>query len=60
MFVLKTNLPLSWFPQVGGSNALGTWGYMEFCDELQTQMTESDVHFDEVVMACGSGATTGG
>lgn len=49
---------------VGGSNSLGTWGYVEFVRELQSQLEGGKVtgvkHFDEIVMACGSGGTTAG
>lgn len=49
---------------VGGSNSLGTWGYIEFVKELQGQLEGGKVsgikHFDDIVMACGSGGTTAG
>jgi D-cysteine desulfhydrase len=45
---------------VGGSNSLGTWGYLEFVNELQQQSDRSGVTFDDIIMACGSGATTAG
>ncbi|GAB5361438.1 hypothetical protein AAMO2058_000713300 [Amorphochlora amoebiformis] len=45
---------------VGGSNALGTWGYVEFVKELTTQMKESKLDFDEVILATGSGGTATG
>lgn len=49
---------------VGGSNSLGTWGYIEYIRELQTQLEGGKVpgiqHFDDIVMACGSGGTTAG
>jgi D-cysteine desulfhydrase len=42
---------------VGGSNSLGTWGYIEFVRELKTQLQEGRTsgvtHFDDIVMACG-------
>ena len=41
---------------VGGSNALGTWGYLNFVEELSRQGGE----FTDIVMACGSGGTTAG
>ena len=43
---------------VGGSNALGTWGYLEFVRELRDQIEGTGV--DDIVMACGSGGTTAG
>ncbi|KAH8933316.1 hypothetical protein BDL97_18G024200 [Sphagnum fallax] len=49
---------------VGGSDSLGTWGYIEFVRELKTQLQEGRTsgvtHFDDIVMACGSGGTTAG
>jgi D-cysteine desulfhydrase family pyridoxal phosphate-dependent enzyme len=51
---------------VGGSSALGTWGYLSFMDELKHQM-EQNTHennqvpqFTDIAMACGSGGTTAG
>jgi D-cysteine desulfhydrase len=42
---------------VGGSDSLGTWGYIEFVRELKTQLQEGRTsgvtHFDDIVMACG-------
>ncbi|CAD7700724.1 unnamed protein product [Ostreobium quekettii] len=43
---------------VGGSNSLGTWGYLECVNELQAQVGGEG--FTDIVVACGSGATTGG
>lgn len=45
---------------VGGSNALGSWGYLEFCEELSQQSAELGVKFTDVVVACGSGGTACG
>jgi D-cysteine desulfhydrase len=44
---------------VGGSNALGTWGYINAVDELLTQWKslESQPSLDHVVFASGSGGT---
>jgi D-cysteine desulfhydrase len=44
---------------VGGSNALGTWGYINGVDELLAQWKsfESQPSLDHVVFACGSGGT---
>jgi len=46
---------------VGGSNALGSWGYVNFVEELREQ-TEAMAFegFTDLVMACGSGGTTAG
>jgi D-cysteine desulfhydrase family pyridoxal phosphate-dependent enzyme len=41
---------------VGGSNALGSWGYLEMVRELQASGKE----FDHIVLACGSGGTAAG
>eukprot|EP00210_Caulerpa_lentillifera_P005683 g5435.t1 len=41
---------------VGGTNALGTWGYMECIHEILNQSKE----FTDIIIACGSGATAGG
>lgn len=47
---------------VGGSNGLGTWGYIEGVDELLSQWTsvESKPSLDHLVFACGSGGTAAG
>ena len=49
---------------VGGSNALGTWGYLEMVAELERQVAAC-AHlpvrgFDRVVLATGSGGTAAG
>jgi D-cysteine desulfhydrase len=56
---------------VGGSNGLGSFGYIEAVDELMTQWTqmmrtnddgddEDDNGIDHIVFACGSGGTAAG
>ena len=50
---------------VGGSNALGTWGYISAVDELMQQVEsiqseDSGFNFDHVVFASGSGGTAAG
>lgn len=40
----------------GGSNALGTLGYIDCMKEV----AESGVHFDHLICACGSGGTAAG
>ncbi|XP_039036517.1 bifunctional D-cysteine desulfhydrase/1-aminocyclopropane-1-carboxylate deaminase, mitochondrial-like [Hibiscus syriacus] len=47
---------------VGGSNSLGTWGYIEAVREIeeQLQIRSSGVKFDDIVVACGSGGTIAG
>ena len=42
----------------GGSNGLGTWGYIEGVDEIMTQLNGQSI--DHVVFACGSGGTAAG
>lgn len=49
---------------VGGSNALGMYGYLEFVNEFMNQI-ENDTEFkmkpvDHLVFACGSGGTAAG
>jgi len=44
----------------GGSNALGTWGYLQAIEEIVTHLREHDQEFDDVVFACGSGGTAAG
>ena len=45
---------------VGGSNGLGTWGYIEAVDEFMNQMVEDSNTIDHVVFASGSGGTAAG
>ncbi|KAJ9678068.1 hypothetical protein PVL29_022834 [Vitis rotundifolia] len=47
---------------VGGSNSLGTWGYIEAIREIEQQLPTGtdEVGFDDIVVACGSGATIAG
>ncbi|KAG4118217.1 hypothetical protein ERO13_D11G001200v2 [Gossypium hirsutum] len=47
---------------VGGSNSLGTWGYIEAMREIeeQLQIRSNRVKFDDIVVACGSGGTIAG
>ncbi|XWS60797.1 hypothetical protein CRYUN_Cryun07bG0068200 [Craigia yunnanensis] len=47
---------------VGGSNSLGTWGYIEAMREIeqQLQIRTNRVKFDDIVVACGSGGTIAG
>jgi D-cysteine desulfhydrase len=47
---------------VGGSNGVGTWGYIEGVDELLTQWkgVDGNLPLDHVVFACGSGGTAAG
>ncbi|KAL7548581.1 hypothetical protein ACHAWF_011860 [Thalassiosira exigua] len=52
---------------VGGSNAVGTWGYINGVDELMQQLegnddggSSSEVSLDHVIFATGSGGTATG
>ena len=47
---------------VGGSDSLGTWGYIQMIQELEEQLGkgEGPNELNDIVMACGSGGTTAG
>ncbi|XP_050219154.1 bifunctional D-cysteine desulfhydrase/1-aminocyclopropane-1-carboxylate deaminase, mitochondrial [Mercurialis annua] len=47
---------------VGGSNPMGTWGYVEAIREIEQQVQASSgtLKFDDIVVACGSGGTIAG
>lgn len=47
---------------VGGSNSLGTWGYINAISEIEHQLQTGSgkVGFDDIVVACGSGGTVAG
>ncbi|XP_074582842.1 D-cysteine desulfhydrase 1, mitochondrial [Curcuma longa] len=47
---------------VGGSNSLGTWGYIEAISEIERQIQSNCgvPQFDDIVVACGSGGTIAG
>jgi D-cysteine desulfhydrase len=48
---------------VGGSNAIGSWGYIHAVDELVSQWKILEKHagrLDHIVFACGSGGTATG
>ncbi|MCL7035838.1 hypothetical protein MKW94_030253 [Papaver nudicaule] len=45
---------------VGGSNSLGTWAYIEAVREIEEQLEQGKMKFDDIVVACGSGGTTAG
>ncbi len=44
----------------GGSNALGTWGYIEAVRELEEQLRTEGLQIDDIFSACGSGGTAAG
>ena len=47
------------FPS-GGSNNIGTWGYVQAIAEIEKQAKDLGVEFDAVYYACGSGGTGAG
>lgn len=47
------------FPS-GGSNALGSWGYIEAVREIADQAAAAQLHFDRIYFGCGSGGTAAG
>ncbi len=44
----------------GGSNVLGTWGYLEAVNEIVHQIAELKLDLTDAVFACGSGGTAAG
>lgn len=45
---------------VGGSNALGAFGYISALEEIVNQSEALALNFDHIVVACGSGGTLAG
>jgi len=45
---------------VGGSNAIGSFGYIQAVDELMAQWDKNQGPIDHIVFACGSGGTAAG
>uniref|UniRef100_A0A6B2L866 Tryptophan synthase beta chain-like PALP domain-containing protein n=1 Tax=Arcella intermedia TaxID=1963864 RepID=A0A6B2L866_9EUKA len=45
---------------LGGSNALGSWGYIEAMREIDEQLNELKLHIDDIVVATGSAGTLAG
>lgn len=45
---------------VGGSNGLGTWGYLEAIEEINTQLNDMQLQITDLAFACGSGGTAAG
>ena len=45
---------------VGGSSALGTWGYLTMVEEIVQQNKEMELSITDIASACGSGGTTAG
>lgn len=44
----------------GASNGIGSFGYINAMEEIQSQEKEMDLHFDAIVLAVGSGGTYAG
>ena len=44
----------------GGSNALGSWGYLEAAEEILQQIDNKGLEITDIVHACGSGGTAAG
>ncbi len=44
----------------GGSNAMGSWGYVRCAEELSQQLAELPIKPTTIVHACGSGGTAAG
>lgn len=45
---------------VGGSNGLGTWGYIDAVQEVSEQLEKEEISVDHLVFATGSGGTAAG
>ncbi|CAK4810179.1 unnamed protein product [Aphanomyces euteiches] len=45
---------------VGGSNGLGTWGYIESIEEIESQIEALDMTVTDIAFACGSGGSAAG
>jgi len=45
---------------VGGSNGIGTFGYIEGVSEINSQLDRGQTNLHHVVFACGSGGTAAG
>ncbi|ETV94252.1 hypothetical protein H310_11927 [Aphanomyces invadans] len=45
---------------VGGSNGLGTWGYLESIEEMEHQFKDLNITVTDVAFACGSGGSAAG
>uniref|UniRef100_A0AAV1V0X1 Tryptophan synthase beta chain-like PALP domain-containing protein n=1 Tax=Peronospora matthiolae TaxID=2874970 RepID=A0AAV1V0X1_9STRA len=45
---------------VGGSNGLGTWGYIQAIDEINNQLKTHELPITDIAFACGSGGTAAG
>jgi len=66
-YIVKTDGGKPYAIPVGGSNGVGSWGYINAVDELMNQLesmkqdhTSSDFTLDHIVFATGSGGTAAG
>jgi D-cysteine desulfhydrase len=57
---LKTQGRKPYIIPEGGSNGLGSWGYLEAVRELQEQTQKAGIEATDLVFACGSGGTAAG
>lgn len=48
------------FIPIGGSDAIGLWGYIAACEELRADFERNGIEPDAIVAATGSGGTQGG
>ena len=48
------------FIPIGGSDAIGLWGYIAACEELRKDFDRSGIEPDAIVVATGSGGTQSG
>jgi D-cysteine desulfhydrase/L-cysteate sulfo-lyase len=45
---------------IGGSNVIGSFGYIRCADEILGQLTEQNIQIDQIVLATGSAGTQAG
>lgn len=50
----------AFFTPVGGSDAIGVWGYVAACEELREDFRRAGIEPDTIVTATGSGGTQSG
>ncbi|MFA0414451.1 D-cysteine desulfhydrase [Vibrio renipiscarius] len=49
-----------YFVPMGGSNVIGSMGYVRCAHEILAQLAEQDLHIDQIVLATGSAGTQAG
>jgi len=57
---LKTEGRKPYLIPVGGSNVIGSYGYVRCANEIVQQLSEGDLRIDQVVLATGSAGTQAG